>query len=323
MSGRAIAVGNFDGVHRGHRLVLVAPERAPRLLQGFDERKILLEQAGMQVIALDFTDELRRLSAKEFLELLRDRFDARLLLLGHDNRFGYRAPGEAYSTVHPAVELYGSLCPDLEVVEAPRLPGVSSSAVRKAIAAGDMERAAEMLGRPFAYTARVIGGKRLGRTIGFPTANLVADTQVSDVADARAVRPCKSQLLLPETGVYFCRAWLEDGAAWPAMVNIGCRPTVDGECAPISVEAHLDGFSGDLYDQQVKLEFLHRHRPECRLFVGSWEVGEHLKGRQAGDGMRVAGGYLSERLQVEAAFRQVRVGQPQARRVDHLPVHVH
>lgn len=291
MSGRAIAVGNFDGVHRGHRLVLdelvrlarqrgldpavvtftshplalVAPERAPRLLQGFDERKILLEQAGMQVIALDFTDELRRLSAKEFLELLRDRFDARLLLLGHDNRFGYRAPGEAYSTVHPAVELYGSLCPDLEVVEAPRLPGVSSSAVRKAVAAGDMERAAEMLGRPFAYTARVIGGKRLGRTIGFPTANLVADTQVSDVADARAVRPCKSQLLLPETGVYFCRAWLEDGSAWPAMVNIGCRPTVDGECAPISVEAHLDGFSGDLYDQQVKLEFLHRHRPERRF----------------------------------------------------------
>ena len=109
------------------------------------------------------------------------------------------------------------------------------------------------------------------------TANLVADTQVSDVADARAVRPCNSQLLLPETGVYFCRAWLEDGTAWPAMVNIGCRPTVDGECAPISVEAHLDGFSGDLYDQQVKLEFLHRHRPSA------WPLPEALRVQLAAD----------------------------------------
>lgn len=289
MNATAIAVGNFDGVHRGHRLVLdrlrllalqrglepavvtftshplqlVAPERAPRLLQTFDQRRAELERAGVRVIALDFTDELRHLSAREFLEMLRDRYGARLLLLGHDNRFGYRPDGDKYSTLHPAAELYGSLCPDLEIVEAPRLEGISSSAVRRAVTAGDMERAAEMLGRPFSYTATVVHGRQLGRTIGFPTANLSV----------------KADLLLPPAGVYFCRATLLPAEPTPpitsitlssssfrAMTNIGRRPTVDPADAPLSIETHLLDFpSRDIYGRSLRLEFLHRHRSERRF----------------------------------------------------------
>lgn len=276
MEATAIAVGNFDGVHRGHRLVLaqlrrlarqrgleptvvtftshplklVAPERAPRLLQTFADRCRDLEMAGVRVIALDFTAQLRRLCAREFLELLRDCYGARLLLLGHDNRFGYRPDTDSYSTMHPATELYGSLCPELEVVEAPRLEGISSSTVRRAVGSGDMEKVSEMLGRPYSYTATVEHGKQLGRSIGFPTANLTVNTD----------------LQLPPVGVYFCRATLTDGCRYRAMTNIGHRPTVDPADAPLSIETHLLDFPAkDIYGQTLRLDFLHRHRAELRF----------------------------------------------------------
>ena len=271
---RAIAVGNFDGVHRGHRvllnelkrladerglrpavvtftshpLALIAPERAPKPLQTAAQRRNVLQQMGFEVIELTFDEGLRRLPARDFLLMLHDRYRAALLLLGHDNRFGYRDPKQPPLQTDALTE-YRALCReagcDIEIVAAPQLPGISSSAIRKALARGDAEAAAVMLGHPYCIEAEVIGGKRLGRTIGFPTANLLT----------RGL-----PVMLPARGVYIGKA-----KGLPAMINIGRRPTVDAPDAPLSVEVHIDGFSGNLYGELLKVCFYARLRSEQRF----------------------------------------------------------
>lgn len=272
-TGRAVAIGNFDGVHCGHRLLLgqlkqlatehglqpavvtftrhplqvIAPERAPRMLQTPQQRRHMLESAGLEVIELDFDERLRRLSAAEFLRMLRQKYDVRLLMLGHDTRFGFRSAAARGRGACP-VEEYRSIGSALgmEVAEAPQLPEVSSSAVRRCIAAGDVEKGARMLGRPYSFAGTVVRGHRIGRTIGFPTANL-------------AVTPAST--LLPAVGVYVARTQV-DGKLYRALVNIGHRPTVDVAGAPLSVEVYIDGFSGDLYGRELTVEFVHRLRGE-------------------------------------------------------------
>lgn len=268
---RAAVVGTFDGVHCGHLhlletlrrlsaersltplvvtfarhpLALMAPERVPAELTGTETRRRLLEAEGFEVEVLDFNENLRRLSAAEFLGMLRERYAVELFLIGFNNRIGSDRLGVA--------ELAGRTIAGVEVVAATENtePGVSSSAIRRALQQGDIDAANRMLGRPYAIEGKVVGGKRLGRTIGFPTANIEPAPQTA----------------LPAVGVY---AGLMLGHK--AVVNIGRRPTVEGRAdAPLSIEAHLLDFSGDLYGRHVKLEFLSRLRGEQK-FAGLDEL---------------------------------------------------
>ena len=259
MDKLAAAIGVFDGVHRGHihlidqlkaeaasrglrpavitfdthPLRLVRPEAAPPEICPLAERISRFEALGVKPIVLEFTESLRAMSAGQFLELIRAK-GVRLLMMGFNNRIG--------SDRRSGSELADA---PVEVIVATELPdeGVSSSMVRSAVGRGDMEEAARLLGRPYALSGPVVMGRQIGRTIGFPTANV-------------SVSPGS---LLPTNGVY--RA-LANGRK--AIVNIGRRPTLDnGE--DITVEAHLPGFDGDLYGQTLTLEFLSRLRPEIKF----------------------------------------------------------
>ena len=279
---RAATVGTFDGVHTGHAVVLetlvrearkeglepvaitfdrhplevIAPERAPGFLIGSEEKQALLGEAGVSPIIMAFDDDMRRQTAREWIRRLHDELGVRLLVVGYDNTFG--SDGLTMSVAD-----YRALGAEagVKVVEAPVCQGVSSSAVRRAVAGGEIAHAVRMLGRPYRLEGKVTEGNRLGRELGFPTANIV---------------PAKGQVLPPE-GVYAAEAELPDGSWRMAAVNIGRRPTVGDLKEPI-IEAHLLDFSGDLYGCLLKLGLLARIRGEIRF--GSLE---DLKARLAED----------------------------------------
>lgn len=204
---------------------------------------------------MPFDDALRLTSAAGFLDLLRDRYGVRALLLGFNNRFGHDAPRDFAAYARLGREA------GVEIHLATECAGASSSAVRALLAEGDAAGAAAMLGRPYTLTGHVETGRRIGRTIGFPTAN---------------VRPDDARRLVPAPGVYACRATVgaADGsggnagnpgcAVFPAMVNIGRRPTI-GEGLDTTVEAHLIGLDANLYGREVTLEFVERLRAERRF----------------------------------------------------------
>ena len=265
--GRMAVVGMFDGVHTGHRhlldelkreasargleplvvtfsnhpLELVRPGSAPALLTSAEEKVSLIRAAGIgRVVCVPFDDALRHTTAGDFLLRLRREHGMRALLLGFNNRFGYDAPSdfEAYRGLGESlgVEI---VCATCKVADADgTVP--SSTAVREALASGRMEDAAVLLGRDYELEGEVVHGRQLGRTIGFPTANIVPEA-------GRAV---------PGPGVYAACAAV-DGGKYRAMVNIGRRPTVDRVGAPIRIEAHLIGLpeGTDLYGRVVRLRF--------------------------------------------------------------------
>lgn len=270
-----IAVGNFDGVHRGHRLVistlcaecarrdltpvaltfdnhplkLLAPERAPKILTTTDEKLSLLTALGAETALLHFDEALRRLTAYEFMQMLKERYGARLLLVGHDNRFGNNSHHLSQQEAMDSYRGYGKEL-GIEVLEAPMLDGVSSSVVRALIERGDVEQAAQWLAMPYSWSGVVVDGKHLGRTIGFPTVNLSA-------TDADKI--------LPRGGVYAADITLPDGTLQRAMVNIGTCPTVAAAAPTVTVEAHILDYNGDLYGSTVTLHFL-RHLRDERKF---------------------------------------------------------
>ncbi|MDE7159746.1 MAG: riboflavin biosynthesis protein RibF [Muribaculaceae bacterium] len=266
---RAATVGTFDGVHLGHRLVLdtlrrraaarglepiavtfdrhplltVAPERAPRMLGTYDDKISLIRACGVTPVTVKFTEAVRSLRVVEWMERLKREFGVDYLLLGYDNTFGSDGL-EMRSDDYVAIgETVG-----IEVEMAPEMQGVSSSAIRRALNRGEVEEAAALLGRPYSLEGSVGSGRRLGRTIGFPTANLNVD----------------DNLLIPARGVYACIAATDDGTRHPAMVNIGLRPSV-GDFEEPTVEAHLIGYEGDLYDRSLRLEFIRRLRDEVKF----------------------------------------------------------
>lgn len=263
MPHTAAAVGMFDGVHRGHQalaahvrqaaaerglqpafftfdrhpLQTVAPERAPRLLSTPDQRRRWLEP-GLTV-ALPFDEAMRRMTAEEFMRMLRDDYGARLIAIGFNHRFGSdRLPDfEDYRRVAESLGIEAVLVRE-------EGEGISSSAIRQALAEGDIERANDMLGHPFALAGTVAHGQALGRSIGFPTANII---------------PAQPAQLIPCEGVYAGRL-----LGHPALVNIGHRPTV-GDDGHLSIEAHVIGYDGDLYGRPVELELTHRIRDERKF----------------------------------------------------------
>ncbi len=275
----AASIGTFDGLHRGHLLVVatlmraaranhlrplvfsfdrhplevVAPERAPGVLLSPERRVARLVEYGVQPVTVVFTDEVRHISAREWLRILRDEFGVRLLVLGYDNTFGNDGHTMGREELITAAEETG-----LKVIEAPQLEGASSSAARKAIKEGDVSAAARILGYPYTIYGKVVAGEQLGRTIGFPTANLEPE----------------SKSLIPKEGVYAAMAVI-DGEDYPAMVNIGRRPTVS-DADKVTIEVHILDFHGDLYDQELGVRFMKRLREE-RKFASVEELTRQLE----------------------------------------------
>lgn len=276
---RVATIGMFDGVHLGHRAVIdqvcgiardrglvpavvtfaghpasvVNPERAPRLLSTTASKAGMIADRGVRdVIVMPFDHSLRMLDTRAFMRMLHQRYCVDVLVMGYNHRFGHDGTDDmAHYTACGADT-------GIEVVRAARFsiegcPGlkVSSSAIRRCLESGDVATANLMLGHPFELTGTVGHGRNVGTGIGFPTANLV---------------PFFPDQLTPGRGVYYGIASGRFGT-YPAMVNVGHNPTVshdDGD-ASLRVEAHLLGFSGDLYGWPLRLAFAGRLRDERRF----------------------------------------------------------
>lgn len=273
---RMATIGTFDGVHLGHQALLhnlseesaargltpaaitftthpraaVTPDQAPPLLMSPRERAKAIMEAGVEdVILLPFDREMQLMSARDFMARLHERYDVDALLMGFNNGFGHdRLKGiEAYRKIGQEV--------GIEVVEADELtlkdcPRVCSSQIRAMLQQSRPAEAARMLGAPYRIVGRVVHGKELGRTIGYPTAN---------------IEPLNPACLIPAKGVYAAAITLPDGTVHPAMLNIGHRPSVDRPDAPISIEAHILDFNGDIYGATVSVDFLHYIRHEQKF----------------------------------------------------------
>jgi riboflavin kinase/FMN adenylyltransferase len=253
---RRVAVGEFDGVHLGHReviagndtvltfephpLAVVRPEAAPRLLTTLDAKAELIATLGVQeLVLIPFDERFAAQTPEEFIDhILVERLQATHVSVGENFRFGHGAAGDTdMLRADPRFET--------RVVRLVEVDGeiVSSSHIRALVSAGDVEHAARFLGSPFQMRGEVVTGDRRGRDLGFPTANLVPD----------------EEFVCPGHGVYAARA---DGRC--AAVSVGVRPTF-GTGRAVLVEAFLLDFEGDLYGQMLRVDFLARLRGERRF----------------------------------------------------------
>lgn len=259
------AVGMFDGVHRGHAFLLrtlayeavragmrplaitfarhpqaiLRPERAPGLLGGVEQRcKYIKDTFCIDTAVLNLDADGLKMTASEFLEILNRDYGVKALLMGYDNHIG--------SDRRTAVDLAGAVIPVLSAPPCPEI-AVSSSAIRDAISRGEIKKANNLLGHNFTVAGSVVGGHRLGRKIGFPTAN---------------IDPSEPAQLLPADGVYAVDVLL-DGHRMRGMANIGKRPTVGGE--ERTFEVHILDFYGDLYGRKPEVQIIARLRDERRF----------------------------------------------------------
>ena len=294
----ALTIGNFDGVHRGHRKILrrlaalareggwkpsvltfdphptrvVAPERTPPLLTTPERRAELMREEGVeQVLILPFVPEVARLSPEEFVrDIVTGRLGARAALVGANFRFGHRHAGD----LHTLQELGRRFGCETEIVEAVSCRGqvVSSSAIRALLGAGRVSLAARFLERPYSVEGEVEAGRGVGSKRTVPTLNLSTDAAV-----------------IPASGVYVTRTRdLDDGCAWNSITNIGYRPTF-GEGGERTIETFLlDGLEGPT-PSRIRVAFLHRLREERQF-----ENADALKARILAD-VRVARNYFRRR----------------------------
>ncbi len=275
-----MAVGNFDGLHRGHRRIIRRLRReavaaglpvclltfAPHpekifspdrilMIQTLDQRLRGLEKSGLETaVVLPFSREFARMPAEDFASsVLSGAMKARRVIVGADFRFGAKRRGDA-AFLNQAGRLLG-----FETVIVPPLVDggepVSSSRVRTALGAGDVEEAARLLGRPYEIEGEVVAGAGRGRSLGFPTANLASPNEI-----------------LP-AGVFTTRL-IRRNKSWKAVTNIGLRPTFGG--AETTVETHVLDESPDLYGAYVRLIFLARLREE-RRFRGPKALAEGIR----------------------------------------------
>ena len=258
---RRVAVGTFDGVHRGHRevirgsdtvltfdphpLTVIAPPRAPRLLTTLERKAELVAGLGVEeMVVVPFDHEFAALTAQEFIDrVLVDRLEATHVSVGENFRFGHGAEGDAArlaadgrfeTRIAKLIEVDGEV--------------VSSSHIRGLVLGGAVEYADELLAAPFTITDEVVHGDKRGRELGYPTANLIP----------------RDGYVTPGHGVYACRATLADGRTYAAATNVGVRPmfvTGRGEL----IEAYLLDFDEEIYGEPLRLEFLKRLRGEKRF----------------------------------------------------------
>ena len=287
--GTVVTVGEYDGVHRGHRAVIsemhrmaaemgcqtavvtfdvhpawiVRPDSAPLLVTDLDLKLELLAETGVDyTLVVHFDEERSRERPEHFVRtVLMDCLRVKAVVVGADFHFGHQRRGNV-ALLERMGEEQGWRVYGLPLVKQMTGEGdvISSTAIRRALAEGDVETAQRFLGRPFEIRGKVVSGDRRGRAIGFPTANV----------------PTPANILIPADGVY--AAWYDrpDGTVHAAAVNIGKRPTFYEHADRSLVEAHLIGFRGDLYDEQARIRFAARLRGEQR-FDGAEELAEQLK----------------------------------------------
>ena len=258
----SLALGSFDGLHRGHMAVIRAslentfsnragvltffgsPQGSPALLTAEEKAEILREKNISQLYFLEFS-EVKNISAEEFFwEVLQKRCKAKKLCCGEDFRFGRGAKGDVF--------LLRSLCEEagseLVVLPAVKENGekISSTRIRAAVQAGDIPTANRLLGRPFGFRAEVIHGNHLGRELGFPTVN----------------QPLPENFAVPPFGVYVSRVEI-DGVLYYGVTNVGKKPTVGSD--RVLAETWIMDFSGDLYTKRIRLSLLQFLRPERKF----------------------------------------------------------
>lgn len=270
-AGCAVTIGTYDGLHLGHQELLarlqehatrlhkpavlltfepmpreyLAPKDPPARLTSLRERWRILAPSQLQYLwVLRFGEALRNLSAEGFAQWLVRELAPHVVVVGHDFRFAKH--GEA--TASMLAQAGGRLGFEVDVLPPVMLEGerISSSGVRAALACGDFARARRLLGRPWSMRARVIQGRRLGRDLGFPTANLPLERRRSPVA-----------------GIFAVRVHGVASAALAGVASLGTRPTVDGTQALL--EAHVFDFGGDLYGREIEVEFVAKLRDEERF----------------------------------------------------------
>lgn len=282
-----VTMGSFDGLHRGHQKILAQvrqsaiqlgghsvlisfephprkvlfPDRPLSLLTPPRQKKYLLQKLGIDYIVIaPFTEAFSCCSAHAYIdEFLVPNFHPRLIIIGYDHRFGHDRTGDIHLLRRLSTD-YGYEVREISA-ELIHEAAISSTQIRRAIGAGELESASEMLDRPYSVWGRVVRGAQKGRTLGYPTANLALDDP---------------QQLLPPVGVYAGQVRLLDGDSWfPAMINLGYRPSFYEQGALI-LEAHLLDFSGSIYDLEVELSFLSRIRDE-KKFSGIEALKAQLK----------------------------------------------
>lgn len=280
-------IGFFDGVHLGHchlidtvkaiaeerRLTscvvtfdrhprkVVQPEWCPEMLTTPEEKKRLLSSTGIDHCeVLHFDRAMASLSARDFMQqILKEQLDVSVLVIGYDNRFGHNRSEGYEDYVRYGKEI------GIEVIQGKELTveksHVSSSAIRRMLKQGDIAKATRCLGHDYQLTGTVVGGRHIGRSIGFPTAN---------------IRPNDSGKLIPGNGVYAVDVWSDvSDICKPtrAMLNIGTRPTFNGKTT--TIEVHIPDFCGDLYGKTLSIAFKGRIREE-RRFESPQELVEQL-----------------------------------------------
>jgi riboflavin kinase / FMN adenylyltransferase len=288
-----VALGNFDGVHLGHREVLrraveegrrrdakvvaatfsphpravLGAGEAPRLLTTADLKREALLGCGVdEVFEIRFDEALSRKSPREFVrDVLVGEIGAGVVVVGENFRFGHRAAGDVGELGRLMRALGGESCAVPVRAEDGR-GGISSTRIRQHVAAGEVEEAARLLGRAYVIRGEVVEGDRRGSSIGFPTANVLPDPAAA----------------IPARGVY--AGYVRVGKKWhAACTNVGVAPTFDRR--ETRVEAHLLDFDGDLYGRVVDVSFVGRIRPE-RKFSGVEELKEQI-GRDVEEARRI------------------------------------
>ncbi len=273
-----VTIGTFDGVHLGHRkvirrlqelaqkvngetviftfyphprLVLNADNNGLRLINTLEEKKVLLEAAGIDhLVIYPFTKEFSQLSYIEFVEqILVKQLGMKFLVVGYDHRFGHNREG-TYEDLKVFADQLDFKIERQDVLNMDTI-NVSSTKVRKAISEGDIKTANKYLGYRFFIKGDVVNGKKLGRKIGFPTAN---------------IDPQESYKLVPKDGVYAVKVDVDD-KRYLGMLNIGVRPTVNNQLDNRSIEVHILDFDQDIYFKNITIHFYQRIRNE--QFFGS------------------------------------------------------
>ena len=267
-----LALGNFDGLHRGHQKIIervrrsaadrggvgvvltfdphpprvVRPDKAPPLLMTMPQKLAAIERAGAQGVAVvRFTPELSRFTPEAFVRsVLVDWLRVAEVWVGADFLFGHERAG-TFSVLRNLGGQYGFRTEKIDPVRYKEFV-VSSTRIRRLVSEGRVDEAGALLGHHFAIEGLVVAGAKRGRELGFPTANLSTDNE-----------------LVPPSGVYATTAEL-DGTCWPAITNIGVRPTFEPAGA-VTIETHVLGFDADVYGARLSLNFIQRLRDERRF----------------------------------------------------------
>ncbi len=266
-----VVLGNFDGIHIGHKkliqtaieigqmlglqsmvytfgnhpLSIINSHRTPKLLMSNKIKIEYLEKLGVDLLALiKFNKEFMEISPDDFIKLLTEKYGAKHIIVGYNYRFGYKNLGD----VELLRTMQKTLGYELHVVDSVKSGGtpVSSTLIRGLIIEGEIVAANEFLGHSFVIDGKVIRGKQIGRTIGFPTINI--DYNIEN--------------LVPRGGVYYTVAEIQ-GKYYKGLTNVGYNPTVNGD--KLSIETHLLDFNKDVYDQYFKLHFINRIRDEKKF----------------------------------------------------------